>query len=312
MTEITKEIFEKYQIRKTKKQKTAFIQFVTEKAEKMGFDVRVEKGSFGVRNIIVGDIDTAKVIYTAHYDTCAARPFPNFIAPKNFLLYLLYQLLIILPIFPIAFLLGMAGGVIGTLLGLNEFWMLLISETIYLSLMIALLWLLIAGPANKHTANDNTSGVTVLFDIMAALSDNQKENAAFVFFDLEESGLLGSSSFASKHKKIKKEKLVMNFDCVSDGDDMLVILPKKLRQNAEKFEAAFQSSNKINCEIVKKSIFYPSDQANFKMGVGIAAFKKTKGGLLYLNRIHTKKDTAYEEKNIEFLKNSSIKLLDIL
>ncbi len=308
MTEITKEIFEKHEIRKTEKQKTAFIQFVTEKAEKMGYDVKIEKGMFGARNIIVGDIDNAKVIYTAHYDTCAALPFPNFIAPKCFLLYLLYQIAIVLGFFAVAFVLGFVCGFIGSYIGIPESYISSIAAIVYWLLLL----LMFCGPANKHTANDNTSGVTVLFDIMAELNDSNRQNAAFVFFDLEESGLFGSASFASKHKKIKKEKLVVNFDCVSDGDDVLIILPKKLQQNAEKFETAFQSTDKINCEIIKKSIFYPSDQKNFKLGVGVAAFKKTKRGMLYLNRIHTKKDTVYEEKNIEFLKNGAVKLIELL
>lgn len=95
MTETTKEIFDNYQIRKTKKQKTAFIEYVKKLAEEYGYSLKVEKGSFGVRNIVIGDPDTAKVLYTAHYDTCARLPFPNFITPKCFLIYLLYQLLIV-------------------------------------------------------------------------------------------------------------------------------------------------------------------------------------------------------------------------
>ena len=91
MTETTKTIFEKYQIRKTKKQKTEFISFVKGKAESLGYTCEIENGSFGARNIVVGDPKKAKVVYTAHYDTCPRLPFPNFITPKNFLIYLLYQ-----------------------------------------------------------------------------------------------------------------------------------------------------------------------------------------------------------------------------
>ena len=87
MTQTTKEIFEKYQVRKTKKQKTAFIEYVKQTAERYGYEYKVEKGAFGVRNIIIGNPDTAKVLYTAHYDTCARLPFPNFITPKNFFIY---------------------------------------------------------------------------------------------------------------------------------------------------------------------------------------------------------------------------------
>lgn len=304
MTEITKEIFQKYEVRKTKKQKTAFIKFVTEKSNELGYKVTVEKGAFGARNIVIGDVDSAKAIYTAHYDTCAVLPFPNLITPKCFLLYLLYQLLIAIIIFAAAFFAGVAASFFDV-----GVW---VALPVLYAVIFGLLGLMLFGPANKHTANDNTSGVTVLLDIMASLDENNKQNAAFVFFDLEEAGLIGSSAFASKHKNIKKEKLLINFDCVSDGDDVLLILPKKAHNLADKFNSAFLGDGKINSEVVTKGVFYPSDQASFKKGVGVAAFRKTKHGLLYLNRIHTKKDTVYEQKNIDFLKNGSINLLELL
>ena len=92
MTETTQTIFEKHQIRKSRKQKTAFIEYVQSTAASLGYDCRTEKGYLGARNIVVGNPDTAKVIYTAHYDTCAVMPFPNFITPKCVWLFLLYQI----------------------------------------------------------------------------------------------------------------------------------------------------------------------------------------------------------------------------
>ena len=62
MTETTKTIFERYQIRKTKRQKTDFIEYVRSLAVEKGYSCRVEKGSFGARNIVVGDPDSAKVV----------------------------------------------------------------------------------------------------------------------------------------------------------------------------------------------------------------------------------------------------------
>ena len=87
MTEISREILDKYQIRKTGPQKSAFIAFMKEKYPHL----RVESGGFPrSRNLVVGDPDRAKVIFCAHYDTCAALPFPNLIMPKNIPLSLLY------------------------------------------------------------------------------------------------------------------------------------------------------------------------------------------------------------------------------
>ena len=93
MTELTKEVFEKYQVRKNKAQKNAFIYFVQEKVSQMGYISKLEAGKGGACNIVVGDIENAKVVYTAHYDTCPVLPFPNFITPKNFFIYLLFYLI---------------------------------------------------------------------------------------------------------------------------------------------------------------------------------------------------------------------------
>ena len=96
-------------------------------------------------------------------------------------------------------------------------------------LVVLAMFLLMAGPANRHTANDNTSGVTTLLDIMTALPTEARESVAFVFFDLEEMGLFGSAGFANQHKQIAKNTLLVNFDCVSDGDTILFALRGGLR-----------------------------------------------------------------------------------
>ena len=94
MTEASKYVFDNFHIRKTKKQKDGFIDHILQFAKDSGYSAKVEKGSFGARNIVIGDPASAKAVYTAHYDTCPRLPFPNFITPKNFFYYLVYQLLI--------------------------------------------------------------------------------------------------------------------------------------------------------------------------------------------------------------------------
>ena len=146
-------IFEKYQVRKTKKQKTDFIELVENYAKENGYDHKVEKSGFGARNIVIGNPDKAKVVFGAHYDTCPLLPFPNFITPKNIGIYILYQILLTLALlfafFVVAFLLAFG------LTKLN-----LDSSTVELLVKLglyALLCLMMFGPANKHTANDNTT-----------------------------------------------------------------------------------------------------------------------------------------------------------
>lgn len=304
MTETTREILDKYQIRKSKKQKKAFASYVERIATDWGYTFRTENGSFGSENLVVGDISKAKVVYTAHYDTAPVLPFPNFITPKNIFVYLLYNLAIVLGFFAVAVVFGVIGGVLAAIFGFAVGAARSIANIAYLVLLI----LMLGGPANKHTANDNTSGVTLLIDIMRDLPEDRRSDVAFVFFDLEEMGLFGSASFARAHKEEMKEKLLVNFDCVSDGENMLFVLRAGAKAHRAAIETAFAPKGEFKVDIADKGVFYPSDQARFPCGVGVAALRSTKGGMLYMNRIHTSRDVIYQEENIEFLKQGAIEL----
>ena len=308
MTETTKEIFELHQVRKSKKQKTKFIEYTIARATSLEYETKVEKGYLGARNIIVGDVKKAKVVYTAHYDTCAVLPFPNFITPKNFAIYLLYQLLIVIGFFAVSFAIGFGFGFAGAFLKLPESIISFAAMAVYWILLL----LIFAGPANRHTANDNTSGVITLFSIMERLPECQRNKVAFVFFDLEEAGLFGSMGFASKHKREMRNKPLVNFDCVSDGDNILFAIRKDAAKLSDKITEAFQESGKFKVHAQTKGVFYPSDQANFPLGIGVASLKKSRGGILYMNRIHTVRDTVFEEENIEFLSDGAVRLAKTL
>lgn len=312
MTETTRTVFDKYEIRKTRRQKTAFIDYVSSVSADEGYECRTEKGFFGARNIVVGDPDQAKVIYTAHYDTCARLPFPNFITPKCIWVYLLYQILITVLLLGVPSLLVTGVGALGAYLtDIDPVGLFLACYTLWLVLLVGEMYLLMAGPANKHTANDNTSGVTTLLDIMTALPEDLRGEVAFVFFDLEEMGLFGSAGFASKHKKTAKGTLLLNFDCVSDGHTLLFALREGARRYEHAISGAFPSTETHTVEVVSKGVFYPSDQANFFRGVGVAALKG-KGRLLYMDRIHTKRDTVYMEENIACLTEGAVRLAQYL
>lgn len=317
MTEASKYVFENFHIRKSKKQKDAFIDYIGKFAEERGYLCRIEKGSFGARNIVIGSPESAKAVYTAHYDTCARLPFPNFITPKNFFYYLVYQLLITAVLLVILFAGAFGlGALIGTVMGLinaSEEAVELVASVAPLVCYFLLFYVLMNGPANKHTANDNTSGVITLIEIMEALPADRKDEIAFVFFDLEEMGLFGSSGFASKHKRYMKDKLLLNFDCVSDGETILFAVKNAAKKYIPALEKSFVSNDTYTVDIASKGVFYPSDQANFKAGVGVASLKYSKKlRALYMDKIHTKHDTVFNEANIEFLTKGAVELVDQL
>lgn len=303
MTELSQTILDRWQVRKTKKQKTAFIEFMQQNFPEM----KVEQGGFGNnRNLVIGDVSSADVILGAHYDTCAQLPFPNFITPKNIPLYLLYSLAICIPF-------GLVALGINALLHLFTDYFFLLYWGTFLPTMALMLLVFMAGKPNPHTVNDNTSGVITLCEIWAAMTEQQRAKTAFVFFDNEENGLLGSAYFRSLHKKDGlDQKLMINYDCVSDGEHMLFVLNKPARSRyGQAFAAAFPSTGDHRVWLENaSSTMYPSDQGNFPVSVGVAALKKKKGVGLYMNRIHTAKDTVLREQNITYLTAGTLALID--
>lgn len=302
MTPLSKEIFDNWQVRKTKKQKTAFIEFMQSRLP----GLQVEQGGLGNnRNLVLGDVKTADTVLTAHYDTCARLFFPNFLTPKNFLLYIGYSLLICIPFGIVALAINML------LHQVTDDFFLLYWGT-FLPTMALMFFIFMGGEPNPNTANDNTSGVITLCEIWAAMSEEQRAKTAFVFFDNEENGLMGSAYFRKLHRQdgIDK-KLVINYDCVSDGDHILFVMSKPVQQlYGDRFAAAFTSTDGKTVYLEKASnTLYPSDQGNFPVSVGVAAFKKSRIVGLYMNRIHTVKDTVFQQENIELLVAGTLQLL---
>ena len=302
MTEASKTVLAEFQVRKSKKQKAAFRDWLCRELTAAGYAPTVEK-SVVAANVVVGDPEGAQVLFTAHYDTQAVLPIPNFITPRNAFWYLLYQFVLVGGMFLIA---GVAAAILLLFRLPVE-----VAMLVFGVVLLVCCWWLIDGPANRHTVNDNTSGVITLVETALALRSEDRAKVCFVFFDNEEKGMFGSSAFAGKHKKVKKGKLVVNFDCVSDGPSIQFFLSRKLKKDKTKItglENAFQGAGERQVEIVRGFGFYPSDNAAFKLGAGVCALRKHKVFGWYMSRIHTARDTVMEEENIELLRDGCLRL----
>ncbi len=301
MTPFSQLILSDWQVRKTKKQKLAFIRLMQSRFP----ELRVEESKIiHNRNLVAGDLETAEFILSAHYDTCAVLPFPNFIMPKNIPVTVLYSLLICVPFFLIAFGFNLLLALVTDSFFVH-YWASLI---LIIGLLVVVFFL---GAPNKHTANDNTSGVITLCELMERMPEELREKVLFVFFDNEENGLLGSAFFRKLHKKELGGKLILNFDCVSDGDEILLVVNKAARKKyGGRLEAAFPGTDEKTVHMEKSSsAMYPSDQAGFPLSVAVAAMKKLPLLGLYLDRIHTGRDRVFDERNIEYLCKSTIDFL---
>ena len=306
MTAQSYAVMEQYQIRKSRKQKEAFRAWLRGTLEKEGYHVSEEKKTFST-NVVVGDPERAKVLLTAHYDTCAVLPIPNFITPRNFLLYLGYQTLLSLLI------LGLGFGAEVAMLLLWEDCPIWAAVGVLYMVIGFLFWWLLDGPANKHTANDNTSGVITLLETAMALPVDQRDKVCFVFFDNEEKGLFGSSAFAARHRGAKKNTLMINFDCVSDGDHIHLFPNKREKTDAELWKLlrnAFAADGEKSVTVMQG--VYPSDQRAFARGVGVCALKRNRILGYYMDRIHTGRDTVLDERNIALLRDGALRLVSQL
>lgn len=291
------DVVKNYPVRKSKKQKQAFRADVTQWLQNLGYPVCEEEGSFHSCNLVIGDPQRARYLVTAHYDTCARLPFPNLITPCNFWTFLLYQIFIFLMLMLPAL---AVGGLVGYLLHSFDIGYFLFGVLLWADIVLMLI-----GPANSSNVNDNTSGVVTLLEIARSIPELHRKNVCFVLFDLEEAGLIGSASYKKKHKREIPNQLVLNLDCVGEGDDIYFFPTAKLKKSKERL-APLQ---KLAGGYGKKSIavrtkgfsIYPSDQSNFPYGVGICALKRGWAGL-YLSRIHTPRDTVLDETNVNILR----------
>ena len=292
------DILEQFPIRKTNAQKQGFRNDVESYAKQLGYPCKIERGNRGTQNIVIGDPESAKYLITAHYDTPASIGLPNIITPKNLFFYLLWQIFIV----------GLLI-VLAVVVGYSVWFFTHFDRLAFLAgyiVYMAILLLVMFGPANKNNANDNTSGVVTVLETVRTLPENLRSKVCFVLFDMEERGLVGSSLYRKSHKNATDNQLILNLDCVGDGDEMVMFPTKKLKKD-ENIMASLDricghNGNKI-LSLHKKGFYvYPSDQRNFPKGVGIAAFRRSKVLGLYCDKIHTKRDTTLDQTNVNILR----------
>ncbi|MBR2927513.1 MAG: M28 family peptidase [Clostridia bacterium] len=282
--------------------KENFRAYVSKIAEEYGYESHTEVLEDKHHNLIVGSCEEAEVILTAHYDTPAASLFPNIMMPRNPILAIVYGIAV--PTLYALVALGLAYGA-KALFSLSYAWMI----GIYLAVYYLIFYLAMMCFENKHNYNDNTSGVATL---LTAMSIPSNRKIAFVFFDNEEKGLKGSKAFAKAHPEWGK-KLLLNLDCVGNGQNLLFIA----KPEAEQHPIYRLITECLTDTDAHKFHFFPikgsgmnSDNKSFSTSVGICACKRAKFPSFYTPRIHTAKDTEVDPENISVLANSLMEAIN--
>ena len=281
-------------IRKSGGQKEEFRKWLAGELRRSGWRSHEEHyGKFnGSVNMIAGDPDKATIFLCAHYDTPSRMLVPNFVSPTNVAAHVIYHfaaamimvILAVLVSFAVSFPLNQPG----------------LMLPLFIILALGLLWSSVYGPANRSNANGNTSGVLALLAIAKALPHNKR--VCLVFLDNNERNLLGASAFRKKHPGAASNSLFFNFDCVGDGEHLL-LMPSKLSRWDESLlsalNKAFSDEGTVHAKVLTQGlVYYPSDHRKFKFHVAVCACRRLAGLGYYIPRLRTKRDTVLSLDNI--------------
>ncbi len=297
-----------YPVRRTAGQKAEFRKWLLSELKKAGWKAREEScGKFnGSVNVIAGDPDKADVCLCAHYDTGSRMLLPNFVSPTNVPAHVMYHLAAALLLIAAAFAVSLA-----VCFPLNQPALML---PLFLILALTALWYSAYGPANRSNANSNSSGVLTL--LAAADAAAYDKRVCLVFFDNNERNMLGASAFRKKHINNLSEAMIFNFDCVGDGDNLLLIPSKYSRWDSaltEALESAFpEEEGTVRRRLLVKGLqYYPSDQRRFKFSVAVCACRYLAGLGYYIPHLRTKRDTVLKEENIAYLSQGMARFLPL-
>lgn len=279
------------QERMHRKSKKLFREYLETKANELNLDYNILPKSIFSKNVVIGDLKNAKYILGAHYDT--PPRLPAFLI-RSTLFFNIFSILIV----PIIF-----------IIFITFEWNLVFAALIYLLLSLYILGI---GIANKYNYNDNTSGVLTLLLLMNKLETN---DVAYVFFDNEEKGLIGSLQLAFYMKKLRKnsprKKVFINFDCVGRGESFGFASFNSKDIAQELIDIGNSEENNYEFMHRKPSVLEGSDHVSFKnwKSIGIMCYNK-KAKKYKLNNIHSHKDKFINIENIDVLVNLIKKYID--
>lgn len=300
MKDYLSEIDGRFPVRNSAAQKAAFRAYALAEAQTGAVPAREEENE-GHVNLAFGDPDTARVIFTAHYDTPRRGLLPNLMLVTNPILAWTYRLGTLIPLL-LAPALAAAWGV-WRLLDLD--WALmshrLLLLGVYTAVYFGMFYLMFRGPANKRNRNDNTSGTAAVLGLVEQLGE--KPGVACILFDDEEKGKKGSKAFAKAHPKIKAETLIVNLDCVGNGDTYILCGSAAAQEDPlyEALQKAMTNSGLSHRFFPAGKASMNSDHKSFDKGVGVCTCQHKPFIGYYNDRIHTARDTVAEPETVSRL-----------
>ena len=307
MNEFAARIERDFPLRRKEKQKTEFRSWLIYTLKELGYTPRLESGEYSLSlgssmtNVVVGDIEKAKLVLAAHYDTGVRDVLPPMIAPTRPVSFLLYQAL-----FP---LLVLAGSFALSLALTFPFDLPNLTFPLFLIFLAVALFYPRYGPDERETLNDNTSGVVTLLEVAKALTPRYRGEVCFLFLDGGTQAAKGAKGLRRAHPCLK-EKNVIVVDCVAEGDELLILPGKSARWDGGLLDAIndhFSNGEKKTCFLKTDGLVtFPSDNRAFAHSTSICACRKVRGfGRCILPR-HAR---SLDEENIALLRDNLCRLV---
>lgn len=301
MNAYAQRILRDFPVRHKRQEKENMRTYLIGQLRALGYDAKLQDSGRAV-NVVAGDPERVKLIFAAHYDTPLHELLPTVICPTRPATFLLYQALT--PVLALALCFAVS---VGVTFALNRPGLTL---PLFIILLIGVLAYLRFGPAEKRTANDNTSGVATLLETAEKITPRYRADVAIVFLDGGSESMQGAKGFRKRYPSAK-EKPVICLDCVGSGDEILILPGKGARWNGELLDAingSFENSERKTCyDKVDGLVHYPSDNRAFKNGVAICAVRHVKGfGRCILP---TGKDNVIDDENIGILRDGLVRLV---
>ena len=277
---------ERFPVRRTKAQKRAFLDWLTEELRALGCAPREEtNGHFGARNLLTGDPERSAVLFVAHYDTPARWLLPDLCFPRNLPLWALWQLLhmalLLLP--------ALAAYVaVWRLTGGNArtgLWALVL-------VYAGMLCLSQFGPANRVNRGEDADPAAML-TLLASLPEADRRKAAFLFADRGSTGGSGAKAWAKEHPMPAYTRLTVAFARVGSGDRLLAA--------ATDLAARCTGFGALTASLEAETALAPErcparlctvrgDRKAFRCGVSLTGCRKTRPAGLWFHGGHTPGD----------------------
>lgn len=255
-----------------------------------------------ITNVVVGDPETAKLVFIARYDTPRRSLLPPLIMPTRPLTALLYMAL--------SPALALVGSFVAAFALTFTVRAPQATLPLFLVLLFAVLLYLRFAPTETRTLNDNTSGVAALLETAAALTPRYRGEVAFAFLDGGFGDLSGAKALRKKYPATR-EKTVVNVNCVAEGKELLILPSRYSRWDGEALDAVLDSfENGKHTTVFLKTdglTYYPSDNRAFRHAFAICSCDDVNGFGRLIRPLHAR---AIDEEHLTILKNGLHRLAE--